>query len=66
MCMNDAVHPPSFCDIMTNAYNTTARFFQSDYKGSTISNNHIWKETGALITGPLATQKRALQTKKQK
>ena len=65
MCIVGAVHPPSVRD-MRNAYDGTARAFQSDCKGGTISNNNIRHGTGALITSPLVNQKRALQMKKQK
>ena len=63
----DAIHPPSVRD-MTNAYDSTARAFQCDCKGGTISNDNVQQGTGAsvTITSPLANQKRALQKRKQK
>ena len=54
----DPVHPPSVRD-MTNAYDSTARAFQRDCKGSTISNNNVRQGTGALVTSPLVNQKSA-------
>ena len=40
MPMVDAVHPP-YVRNMTNAYDSTARAFQSDYRGGTIGNNNV-------------------------
>ena len=67
MCIVAAIHPPSVLD-MTNAYDSTARAFQSDCKGGSISNsnNYVQQGTGALITSPLANQKWALQKRNLK
>ena len=47
----DAIHPPSVRD-MTNAYDSSARAFQSDCKGGTISNNNVRQGAGP-ISSPL-------------
>ena len=57
----NAIHPPSVRD-MTNAYNSTARAFQRDCKGGTISNNNVQQGAGP-ISSPLCCKKRALQKK---
>ena len=64
MCTLDAFHPPYVCD-MTNAYDSTARAFQRNCKGGTISNNNVQQGVG-VISSPLCCKKRALQKRKQK